>query len=562
MRDTGTGRSVNNPGLDGSEPNVSPTASRATEPIESVMLQVVALALGVVAIGMWHWPNDGLWFQGDAPRHAANGLFVWDLLTTLPRDPIAFTLEYYARYPVIVPLVYPPLFYVAEGLAFWVTTPSPLVAKTLVLACAALGGFYTMLWARRWLSPAAGWAGACVVLLPGFVRYSNAVLLNIPATALGMAALYHLRAWLDMRSRRDGRLFTVLAVATLLTYYPGAIILPLGLLLMLFVNRRAWTLWLWLVPTLILASIIALATVFPVHLARNIPSLPRLLTATHWQFYLAQLSSLMGGWWLYLGGAGLVCALASRRWRKEAMYLAIAYPTVAACLVLLPAMSERYALLLGPVTVLAAFLGGMSCLGVAGRWRIALMAALIVGTVSASVSAAFRTPVPRIAGFDAVAEHLRREAPNDAVLYSGRHDGVFGFYARALDPHFDRRVVLSSRVLYRFAQRADFKWVETPHAATVADVVSLIQRQSGCRWIAVEIGPELLLPESERLLRRALEGPEFVRVGSFPVDAGAVIRVDLYRVDVPVDPVTSIDLVFPSFSDRVFRAVEPIERRD
>lgn len=556
-RDTGTGRSVNKAGSDGSEP----IASRP-ELLESASLQLVALALGVLSIGAWHWPNDGLWFQGDAPRHAANGLFFWDLLTSLPRNPIAFALEYYARYPIIVPFVYPPLFYLIEGLAFSLTTPSPLVAKTLVLGSAALGGAYTMLWARRWLSPAAGWAGACVVLLPGFVRYSNAVLLNVPATALGMAALYHLRAWIDTRSRRDAGIFSVLAVATLLTYYPGGIILPVGVLWMLCVNRRAWTLSLWLVPTLILAGVVALATVFPLHLARNMPSLTRLLTAAHWEFYWSQLANLTGGWWLGLGAAGLACALASRRWRREAVYLAIVYPTVAVCLVLMPAMSERYALLLGPMTVLAAFLGGVSCLGAAGRWRIALTAALIVGTVSASVSAAFRTPVPRVAGFGAVAEYLRRHAPNDAVLYSGRHDGVFGFYARALDPRFERRVVLSSRVLYRFEQRSDFKWVETAHVATASDVVSLIQRQSGCQWIAVEIGPESLMPDSERLLRRALEGREFVRVRSFPVDAGSVVRVDLYRVEVPVDAVTSIDLVFPSFSDRVFRAVEPIEQRD
>ena len=163
------------------------------------------------------------------------------------------------------------------------------------------------------------------------------------------------------------------------------------------------------------------------------------------------------------------------------------------------------------------------------------------------------------AGFGEVAAYLRAHATHEAVLYSGRYDGNFGFYVRALDPGFERRVVLSSKLLYRSEQGADFRWAETSNVASAADVVALMQRQSGCRWVAVEIGPDFLLTAADRLLRQALEGPEFERVQSFPLTAGAVVRVDLYRFLLPVEQVP-VDLVFPSFSARVFRAVEPIAR--
>jgi hypothetical protein len=162
---------------------------------------------------------------------------------------------------------------------------------------------------------------------------------------------------------------------------------------------------------------------------------------------------------------------------------------------------------------------------------------------------------------DQVALYLRSHAPNDAVLYSGRYDGVFGFYMRALDPGFDRRLVLSRKLLYRYEQTADFNRIETPHVASPSDVVALIQRRSGCRWVAVEIGPEDDLTASDRHLYRALEGPAFERVQSFNVVAGVVVRVDLYRFLPPVEPAAPADLVLPSFSDRVFPAVEPIRRR-
>src|SRR5258706_9749907 len=107
---------------------------------------VVVLAFLVVAA--LNRQSDGLWFQGDAPRHAVNGLFWWDLLTALPRHPVGFAISYYAGYPVIAPATYPPLFYIVEGLAFAAFGPSPYVAKAVVVTFACIAGLYTMAWAR------------------------------------------------------------------------------------------------------------------------------------------------------------------------------------------------------------------------------------------------------------------------------------------------------------------------------------------------------------------------------------------------------------------------------
>src|SRR5262245_2009084 len=73
--------------------------------------QVASLLLVWLYIYLLHLSNDGLWFQGDSPRHAANGLFWWDFLSRSPFHPVKFGMSYYARYPVIQPVAYPPLFY-------------------------------------------------------------------------------------------------------------------------------------------------------------------------------------------------------------------------------------------------------------------------------------------------------------------------------------------------------------------------------------------------------------------------------------------------------------------
>lgn len=171
-----------------------------------------------------HRTNDGLWFY-DAPRHAANGLFWWEFLASFPVNPVEFSLSYYARYPVISPpLIYPPVFYLLEGAAFWLFGNSPFVAKGLVLGFALSAGLYVTVWLQRWITEESGWGGALLVLQPGIIAWSNAIMLNIPSMALGVAALYHARRWLespDSRHIYPTAFFTILA---LLTYYPAGIV--------------------------------------------------------------------------------------------------------------------------------------------------------------------------------------------------------------------------------------------------------------------------------------------------------------------------------------------------
>ena len=104
-------------------------------------LAFLVVLLAVLYIGALHLGNDGLWPQGDAPRHATNGIFWWDYLASFTANPVEFTLRYYARYPAINPIGYPPVFYLLEGAAFSLMAVSPFVAKGLVFAFALLAVF-------------------------------------------------------------------------------------------------------------------------------------------------------------------------------------------------------------------------------------------------------------------------------------------------------------------------------------------------------------------------------------------------------------------------------------
>jgi hypothetical protein len=549
---------VGEPGAHASRPR-TPDAFGLIARLESPRWQAAGLALAMLLVAVPHWANDGLWYQGDAPRHAINGLFFWDLLTTLPLDPLGYALSYYARYPVLAPVAYPPLFYIIEGLGFALTTPSPLVAKTLVLASLALLGAYTLRWGRTRISPIAGWAGAVVVLLPGFVRYSNAVLLNVPSTALGVAALYHLLQWMDGGDRAQGGWFTALTVAAVFTYYPGGIVLPIAIVWILGSARltHSWTLW--LVPVILFAVGVATMILLPVHFARHAPSLGRLFNPRNWEFYGREIAAMIGAPWLFLSVLGLAAGLTSAR-RKEALRLALAIPTVLLCLLVLPAMTDRYALILGPIAVLSMFLAITTIVSRAGALQPLVATVAVVAVLAFGSRAALAVTVQEVSGIRAVTDYLREHAATDTVMYSGRYDGVFGFYLRAGDPYFERRMVLASKLLFRYEQDQWFNWIETPHAKNVAEVVSLIEQRSGARWVAVEIG-DIDLNVSELRLREALHRPGFEHVRTFPVRGRRITHIDLYRVTLPLAPAPPIDLMFPSFDDDVYRGVTPLASR-
>ena len=170
-----------------------------------------------------HRDNDGLWYQGDAPRHAVNGLFWKDYLGNLGANPREFALSYYARYPVINPTSYPPVFYLLEAGAFSIFGPSPYAAKGLVLVFALVAALYTMAWLRL-LACEAGYLAGIVLLLPGVVRLAHAVMLNVPALALVTAALYHARLWLDEPQSRQLYPAALLSLLAILCYIPSALL--------------------------------------------------------------------------------------------------------------------------------------------------------------------------------------------------------------------------------------------------------------------------------------------------------------------------------------------------
>jgi hypothetical protein len=522
---------------------------------------VIAMFLLVAAL---HRESDGLWFQGDAPRHAINGLFWWDLVTAVPRDPVGYALSYYARYPVIAPVTYPPLFYLFEGLAFAAFGPSPYVAKSVVMLFACVAGLYTMSWARRWIGAPAGWAGAFLAFVPGIVLWSNTVMLNVPSTALGLASLYHFRRWLETAQTRQLLTAACFLMSVLLTYYPGgSVVCVLGVWALLRVRDLRFDRRLLSIPAVALLACIPLLAALllaPVHTSRQLPTVAFLAGGTTWTYYWKVLPAVMGRPMLTFGSVGIISALSMSRWRREATYVGSWILVLVLTLSVLPARDPRYVLLAAPAFTIAATLGIASFAQRVPPFASGPQLVLLIAGLAAGLWSAGRQHVPQVSGFREVAADLRERAPFDGVLYEGPYDGLFGFYVRASDPGFERRLVLANRLLYESGPTTTFNWVQRSMVASTDDVVNLVRRRCGCRWVALEIDgrPPWLL--GQRLLRQAVERGEFELVRSFPISGAGERRVDLYRVSADVSPAAAVDLRFPTLTDREFPGVVPITR--
>ena len=128
----------------------------------------------------------------DEGAHAVTGLYFADFLSDLPlAHPVQYTYNYYAQYPALGLILWPPLFHFVEGIIFLVLGPSVVSARLTTLLFALLGLIF---WFKLVSELQNEWAAAVctllLALLPSLLLYEKAVMLEVPSLALCIAASY------------------------------------------------------------------------------------------------------------------------------------------------------------------------------------------------------------------------------------------------------------------------------------------------------------------------------------------------------------------------------------
>src|SRR5262249_48378956 len=141
-------------------------------------------------------PIDDAFSWPDAPRHALNGAFLLDFLRDHPlHDPTGYAYNYYAKYPALTILFYPPLFYVLLALfyaVFGVSQTAAIAAEFVCYAALAVGSYRL---ARFWLDSVPAFGVALILIAaPEIAYWGRQVMLEIPAFALlAWSAVFFMR---------------------------------------------------------------------------------------------------------------------------------------------------------------------------------------------------------------------------------------------------------------------------------------------------------------------------------------------------------------------------------
>ena len=179
---------------------------------------------------------------GDEARLVMTGVFFRDALYDLPdslSDPKGYASRYYAQYPALGLLVWPPLFHAAEGLAMAAFGTSYLVARLVVLAFALFGGCYAYRLAKFTHGPRVARLALALFLAARMAfDFSAYALAEIPCLALILASIFHFERYLRDLRGRDAIAACMFAALAALTRYNG-------MMLLIYVPLRLTMTWNW-----------------------------------------------------------------------------------------------------------------------------------------------------------------------------------------------------------------------------------------------------------------------------------------------------------------------------
>jgi hypothetical protein len=443
-------------------------------------------------------------YNVDEAQHAVTGLFVADAVRDLPlRHPVQYAYIYYAQYPAVAILHWPPLFYLFEAASFLLFGASVVSARLTVMA-------FLLVLLYQWFrlveelqdSYTAAISTAVLGLLPMMVVFEKTVMLEIPSLALSVAAIRHWIRYLDSGRRSSLYAFGVWLTAALLCKQNCVYVLVFCVLTLLV--TRKW-------ERILNRSAVAVAALVAV-LAGPVLGLMWFLQGHAMANDLG--SHRMSGWErisFYLRTLPDSFSLLSRRWSRQGQaaimlcWIAAGYLTFT----FFGQRETRFAIYWFPPLVFFA-VGLLTQFFQAARLRLIMRGAAAALVLSLAMPA-WSQQRPYISGYKDVAARLINTYHAGIVLFDGRVPGNFIFYMRALDPQ--RHFLVLRKSLYANNVRPGDQSQEFLHSPE--DVAELFRRD-GVRFVVVSENAPLHF-DSQRLLRAQLQSDQFQPLGRFPI---------------------------------------------
>jgi hypothetical protein len=499
--------------------------------------------IGIAYILFYTAPKSEDFSWTDGASFALNGALVHDYVVSgFHQSPMAFANEWFRRYPAVTISLYPPIFPVAEAVAFGLFGFSHAVAQATVAAftgIAAFGGYRLL---RTAMGPLEATGGVLFIFAaPSILLWSRQVMMELPSLAfllLAAASLLHYQA---SRRTRDLILAAVWLLGAVYTKQTAIFAAPaFGIALVLsdgwrvVRNRRVLAAAaagvLGLLP-LAAFTVIAARETLDIALGQGLAAgaggTSHGGAAGQAASYVLALPEV-AGWPLLIAAVCYVVVIGVRGWRNpEEKRLALLMLAWFACgLAFVSATGHfeaRYAL---PLTVPCAMSAALLIVRVFGRAGRPL-AAMTAGTVlfAASVSS---QGVARISGYDAVAAYvLDHSKQDDVVWFQGDESKNLAFSLRSHSPLPKVFMLRAEKFLvdYHFVR----DWGISDRGWTKEQLYDLVDR-IGITMVVLQPGFWADLP-SMAGMQDYVRSDRFRLVAEFPITAdrpGHAATIDIY----------------------------------
>ena len=477
-----------------------------------MLLGVIALVCLVATRDLSRGEFD---YNVDEAQHAVTGLFMADAFRDAPlRHPAQYAYKYYAQYPGVAIVHWPPLFYFFEGLAFIVFGPSVIAARLTVLS-------FTVLLLFQWFrlveelqdSYTAAVSTAILGLVPMMLLFEKTVMLEIPSLALGVAAIRYWMKYLNDASKTSLYAFVLWLSAALLCKQTNVYLLTFCFLTLLVTGK-----WKHIVSTSFLLAVglgcVLAGPFYGLMLIAQGRAVANDLGTHHmsgWMrltFYLRTLPLTFTVPLLLLSVMGILFA---KRWNRAGQAVPMVCWILAGYITftLFGQSESRFAIYWVPPLVY--FAVGFLTQGFhLPKVRLFMRGSALLLVAFLGIRA-WAYERPYISGYKDAAWKLVNTYHSGIVLFDGKVPGNFVFYMRALDPQ--RQFIVLRKSLYVSDIRMNENSEELLHSRE--ELLDLFRRD-GIRFaVVLENAP--LQFESQRVLRELLQSQQFRLVDSFPI---------------------------------------------
>jgi hypothetical protein len=440
--------------------------------IAGLTLLIVALFLGA--------PTGGNFYWSDAPRHALNGVFVKDFVAAAPwDDPSGFAYRYYAQYPALTILFYPPLFYAISAPFYALMGVSHSTAIFVVMLhyiVFALGAWRLFsFWFSGWRAVA---ATVMLVTAPEIAFWGRQIMLEVPAFAFLIWSTVCFTLY--RREAQPRMLYWAVALLVLAMYTKISVAFMAPVFAGTLLAERRTTLFkdkhIWISGLLAVIALIPLLVLTMKFGQANVQSVTGIADATvgrdslnGWVWYLRQMPEQIG--WpvciVAIFGLGALFLGQSKKrtthwnvanqgdfffWVTWALFGYLFFSAI-------DLKEARHSVfILPPVVMLACVM--LLRLSAWGWPRIAVIVWIGLPLAVLIQTVVFR-PVYFVSGYASAVDFVARMAPRDSrVLFSGYQDGSFIFNMRCREDRRDLGLVRADKLLLNIAVRRELGVIE------------------------------------------------------------------------------------------------------